>query len=432
MGVVMLFALASTVRAEQPARTWEFDLKPSGTYKVQVEHRIDGIAPGTKVTYSVSIGTETQTRELDLIANRPFIPLIADILGPRKMRVVVAGLTESALQHTRVYAYDANSLPPGEYFDPAKTANFEEAARIRAILRRSADKIDLARTKLTVDKMVDHAIDVEAWLKKIDAIVAKIRTMPEYGASSTSKLVALKRYVYEPGEWNDHRPFQYDLDDPFGAKLSNKLLPTYLATKKGNCITMPLLFVILGQRLGIDVTASTAPKHVVVKFRDDTAGTWINLEATSGANPARDAWIREQMPMTDEALANGLYLQPLTKKETVAVMAGTLAEYYLREHEYRKAIAISDLTLAYYPKDVGAMLAKAVGYGRLARKEFNEKYPTPDQIPANARGYFQYLSQNNRLWFAKAEGLGWREETKADEERYAKRVNSVRQHSSTD
>ena len=54
---------------------------------------------------------------------------------------------------------------------------------------------------------------------------------------------ALKRYIYEPGEWNNFQPYQYDMDDPLGTKLSNKLLSHYLAAKKGNCVTMPFLFI---------------------------------------------------------------------------------------------------------------------------------------------------------------------------------------------
>jgi regulator of sirC expression with transglutaminase-like and TPR domain len=273
--------------------------------------------------------------------------------------------------------------------------------------------------------MIDPSIDVEGGVKRLDVMAAGIRAMPEYGASSTSRLEALRRYVYVSGTWNGHRPFEYDLDDPLGTNIKNKLLPTYLSSRKGNCVSMPLLFVILGQRVGIDVTASTAPKHVLVKFRDEL-GPWINLEATSGATPARDVWIREQMPFRDEALANGLYLQPLTKKETIAVMAGTLAEHHLRHGEYEKAIAVSDLALAYYPKDVAAMLSKATGYGRIARTQFEEKYPSPNRIPADERGHFEYLVHQHRKWVAKAEGLGWREETKGDMDKYLWSVKQAR------
>jgi len=69
---------------------------------------------------------------------------------------------------------------------------------------------------------------------------------------------------------------------------------------------MPFLFIILGDKLGIDVTASTAPLHVFVKFTD-TDGKTYSLETTSGANFSRDAWYREQMPMTNQAIDNGVY-----------------------------------------------------------------------------------------------------------------------------
>lgn len=46
---------------------------------------------------------------------------------------------------------------------------------------------------------------------------------------------------------------------------------------------MPFLFIILGDRLGINVTASVAPLHVFVKFTDEN-GVIHNLETTSGTN----------------------------------------------------------------------------------------------------------------------------------------------------
>lgn len=429
LALLIAFGLCAAAHADEPSsRTWDFNLKTPGTYKVQVEHPADGSTPsGTKVTYSIQIGKESQSRELELVAGHPYIPLITDIPNPQKMRVVVAGLPQPALQHTRVYVFDANSQLPGEYFDPGKSIDLKEAKRLRAILQQPPEDIDLARVKVMIDKMIDSSIDVETTLQKIDAMTVRIRMMPEFGPSNTAKVQAIRRYIYEPGAWNDNKPFQYDLDDPLGTKLSNKLLSTYIATKKGNCVTMPFLFIVLGQRLGLDVTASTAPLHFLVKVKDDATGAWINLEATSGANPARDVWIRQQNPMTDEAIANGLYLQPLTRKETVAVMGTVLAEHYFFERrEFEKAMTIADLVLEYYPKDVDSMTMKGAAYARLIRKHFAEKYPTPNQIPDNYKGYYAYLAENNRQWFAKAEALGWRERTKEENEKYLQRVDQDR------
>ncbi len=119
-------------------------------------------------------------------------------------------------------------------------------------------------------------------------------------------------------------------------------------------------------------------------------------------------------------------MQPLTKKETVAAMAMTLAEYYLYEEEYRKAVAVADLVLEYYPKNVQAMVLKGSAYARISTKEFRKKYPTPNQIPPYLRSYFANLSRSNLLWFEKAETLGWRDETEEERERYLQSIRTAR------
>jgi regulator of sirC expression with transglutaminase-like and TPR domain len=423
--------LSFSAQTAQPSRTWEFDLKTPGTYEVHVQHEYKGanIPRGAEATYSIQTSEKTIKRYLPFYPygdGHPYVMLIADIPSPQKVSVVIAGIPQPLLQQTRVYVIEGNSRYPYEWFDPGKSVDLKAAKQIRHILRQSEQAIDLARAKLTIDKLIGPSIDVEASLKTIDTMVNRIRAMPEFGISSTSKLLALKRYLYEPGKWNNHQPYQYDLDDPLGTRISNKLLPTYLASKKGNCVSMPFLFIILGQRLGIDVTASSAPLHVLTKVKDEATGAWYNVEPTSGANPARDAWYREQMPMTDQAIANGVYLQPLTQKETVALMAETLAEHYFDQQEFEKTITISDLVLEYYPKDVSSMIRKSNAYYDLASKYYVGKYPSPDEIPDRAKGHYQYLLQNNRLWAAKAEALGWREYRREDDEKYLQSVKEAK------
>ncbi len=135
------------------------------------------------------------------------------------------------------------------------------------------DKIDFARAKLTFDKLYDPAsTNIDASLKQIDGMVRTIRAMAGPQAPPQLRLVALRTYIYKAGPWNDNNPFTYDFADPLGRKSSNQLLATYLRTRRGNCVSMPMLFAALAQRLGLDVTLSTAPHHVFVKYHDDAAG----------------------------------------------------------------------------------------------------------------------------------------------------------------
>ena len=68
-------------------------------------------------------------------------------------------------------------------------------------------------------------------------------------------------------------------------------MSNYLATKLGNCVSMPALFVIIGRKIGIDVTLSLAPEHMFVKFRDES-GVYIN----AAQNEVKYELTLEQVP----------------------------------------------------------------------------------------------------------------------------------------
>ncbi|WP_179301184.1 MULTISPECIES: hypothetical protein [unclassified Mesorhizobium] len=75
-------------------------------------------------------------------------------------------------------------------------------------------------------------------------MIATLR--PEAASTSMEKMKALRTFLYEGGWWNNSRPFEYDLSDSYGQKPGSQSLVNYLATRKGNCVSMPALFVTLG------------------------------------------------------------------------------------------------------------------------------------------------------------------------------------------
>src|SRR6266571_525499 len=163
----------------------------------------------------------------------------------------------------------------------AQDAPLSAPATVRSVLATPDPEIDFAKAKLAFET---------------------VTRMAGPSPSNRAKLTAIRRYIYESGDWNDRRPFQYDMTDPKGQKLSNRLLASYLDTRRGNCITMPILFLILADRMHLPVALSRAPLHFFIKYIDDVTVQTVNLETTSGGYPARDSWIREQMPMTYQAI----------------------------------------------------------------------------------------------------------------------------------
>jgi len=73
------------------------------------------------------------------------------------------------------------------------------------------------------------------------------------------KVITLLSTLYGKGSWNGDRSFSYDLNDPLGRDFHNKLLATYLKTRKVNCTTMPTLVAILAEKLGLTVTLAAGP-----------------------------------------------------------------------------------------------------------------------------------------------------------------------------
>lgn len=294
---------------------------------------------------------------------------------------------------------------------------------IEEILELPEEQINLAIAKLVIDKMVDPSIDIYLYLSKLDSMTIDIRKILGPRTKSMDKMLSIKTYLFDAGAWNNQQPYVYDLDDPLGRKIENKLLPNFIKTKKGNCVSMPFLFLILGKKIGIDVVASTAPLHIFVRFKDDLTGDIWNVETTNGGNPARKVWYVQQFGITEEAIRNGVYLKDLTNKETISLMLMEVEQAYIENKEYEKALEICDLALKYYPNYAYALARKGNAYACIIDRDVRQKgYSTDNPLPKDKEDYYKNIFKLNMQCFEKAESLGWKETGKEFDEKYLQMV----------
>lgn len=280
------------------------------------------------------------------------------------------------------------------------------ASLVRAVLIAPDRAASYENAKLALDRIIDPEFDAAAATAGIDQL-AEAAEGTAHGGNDIAKLQAVRQVIYESGPWNGKRPFTYDQADPFGTNLRNKLLATYLDTRRGNCVSMPILHLVVAERLGLNVSLSTAPLHVFVRYTNPTNRRSIAIEATSGGYPAREVWYHEKMGVTDAQVRSGIYLGVLTKRESIAVMASTVTEWLMSQGRFAEAIVVADVLLEYYPKDIHALLSRGTAYGALLQREFTDRYATPAAIPANLRPRYQMLAAQNATAFHQAEAWGW-------------------------
>ena len=288
-----------------------------------------------------------------------------------------------------------------------RTAPARDAVAVVGDILRTGDAdLDYGDAKVAFDHLIDLSRSIAAVTGQIDRMVDAARQLAGPSATPDASFASLRRFLYVDGPWNDHRAFAYDHADPLGQRIENKLLATYLATKRGNCVSMPALFLIIADRLGLDVGLATAPLHLFLRYRSES-GRVVNIEATNGGHPVRDDWYRQQMPMTDRAIDSGLYLRTLSRREGVALMATTVLEHLIARGRFDEALAVSAVILRHAPRDGYTMVKRGSVCAALIETAFTARYRTPALIPLRMRSRYDWLVRQNRAAFADAESLGW-------------------------
>lgn len=289
----------------------------------------------------------------------------------------------------------------------AQAVSADIRADVRALFERDMTKLDFAEVMVDVERIINPRIDGDAMLAEIDRMATQIKSAVPTNAPEWSKVDAIRQYIYEPGYWNDNQAFAYDLDDPYGVKFENRLLSDYLNDRRGNCVTMPFLFIAIGQRLGLNMRPSLAPMHVLVRFTAKD-GEEHNIEATNGGLRGDNSPYLENMPISPQAVTNRVFLATLTNEEAVAVIAVTVVEYLMKQERYLDAMAVADILLEHYPNFAYAMVKKGTGAYHLLKVNFYDKYPNAADVPPDQHDYVRYLQRINQHTFNTAEALGWR------------------------
>lgn len=206
---------------------------------------------------------------------------------------------------------------------------------------------------------------------------------------NVKKYAAVFRLMTDTIEFNQSEkdsyytiPYRYDFEDFFGDKNWRKMFVSkLLATHTGNCHSLPFLYKILCEELGIKAYLSMAPNHTYIKLWCEKIG-WYNTELTSGYFPI-DAWIMASGYVHLNSVQNRVYMDTLSDKQSIAVCLIDLAKGYEKKFGDNGNLDFiskcCDLALKHYPQYINGLILKAETYKKVFEKQMAKQgvqYPS--------------------------------------------------------
>jgi len=195
---------------------------------------------------------------------------------------------------------------------------------------------------------------------------------------------------------------QHDLTPQQNTALhgdGNKVfLAGLLRTRRGSCISMPLIYLVIGQRLGMPVHLVAIGQHYFVRWQEP--GYRLNIETTIVDRVAvteSDSVYLEDEGLTKDQL-RGSDLRNLSNQEVLGQLLFTRSAYWVMSGERSKSRSWVDLSRAFHlaPDDTAIQKtyqAIFTQYGitpgdtlaTLQEKERNSVRPLPTQaLPSQA------------------------------------------------
>jgi len=241
---------------------------------------------------------------------------------------------------------------------------------------------------VTENAYFENSLDYELFSDEISKLVTiakkwtKVNSFRNYHFqdSNSVKLNASIFYTLTDTVFDLNRnvvnlPYVYDFNDCFAREdWINQFVTKLLITHKGNCHSLPFLYKIVAEELGVNVWLSFTPNHIYLRNTCKKTG-WYNTEMTNASFP-NEGWLMASGYVSTVSIVSGIYMDTLGLKQSIVVCLNDLAKGYLRKFDnanLKFVLACCDLGLEYYPNYAELLLLKAETHLKLF-KHYEKTY----------------------------------------------------------
>lgn len=219
------------------------------------------------------------------------------------------------------------------------------AERWRQIVAAADDQVNLAEAALVIAAGEYQDLDIGAYLGRIDDMAARLRCRLRRDITPTETLIALNHYLFEELGFSGNGAEYYD--------PRNSFLNEVIDRRLGIPITLSVIYIEVGRRVGLALHGVSFPGHFLVKciVRD---GVLVLDPYARGASLGI-----EELQHRIGQLCNGMEPAPETvkdmivtagNKEILARMLRNLKGIFLHRNDMMRALSAADRIIAVFPE----------------------------------------------------------------------------------
>ncbi len=216
--------------------------------------------------------------------------------------------------------------------------------RFTALVSGPETELDLAEAALLIAQEEQPDLDVAHYLKRLDQLADAVRAKLPEAPTPQDRIQALNTHLFfeeglrgNAGEYYDPR---------------NSFLNEVLERKTGIPITLSVLYMEVGRRLGLPLAGVGFPGHFLVKYvgpdEEQVLDPFAGGAAVSEEQLA--AKLKSMYGDNNPFMAQiPQLLSPATKKEILIRMLRNLKGVYLQKGDFERALSIIDRILLLAP-----------------------------------------------------------------------------------
>jgi len=227
------------------------------------------------------------------------------------------------------------------------------------------ERIDLARACLMIAQDAYPALDVERYLGEIESMAMRLRARLKDGGGVEERVIALNEFLYaELGYWGN-------TDDYYDPR--NSYLNEVIDRKTGIPITLAVLYMALGRRIGLPLEGVSFPGHFLVRVR--VRGGVLILDPFAGGAPQSEEELRARLQRVipegaaaDVSVAElplDQFLEAASNRQIVARVLRNLKGIYRETDKPERLLEVLNRMLVVSPDASAELRDRGYAYQRL-------------------------------------------------------------------